>query len=687
MFDDVVVLTAEEYDAYVIACLETEFGADYPDAADFVRDEHQRFLDARARLLCAGAAQLDQAAAADRDAARAAAARARALAAFARSRPAAMFDRAPGERGAASAASVAARPAALTEVSEWAVDEAAATLGISARAASLMLVQAVTLVEGLPATLAALTAGDISPAHATVLVELAGPVSTPQKRAQVEAAVLPRAPRQTTAALRACVRRAVTRIDAAAAAQRLAEAVRNRQVRLDARDDGMSAMTTLWATPLARACHQTLSAYATACTYDENGDRDPRTHQQRMADCLADLILRPHADHPPVQIALTLVTGADTLTGHGPGADEPAEVDGDLVPAALARELAYVFGLLPRPAPATPHTPSHDTDTAAHASENDGTDTVDDAADDPTDTVDDAADDPTDTVDLTGTVDDADDEASHTADDAVPSAAAENDASGSDAGGNDAITPHDAGGGKVPPTGEGGSAARLAALRAAERAAARELGTAYAGRPADVGSAASAQAALTRLLDTRRLIDTALAERPRIAVTDRLTGTLLALTDSIELRAAAATGHGLGPPPGTDGYRPTDPLHRFVRLRDRRCRFPGCRARARCCDLDHQTPHPHGPTAHDNLACLCEHHHRLSHQAPGWRLHRDPDGGLVWTLPGGRTLTTHPPAFGTDDGSTPTVIPSPPTAQEKYAAALARISASSPGPPDPLIPY
>ena len=155
MFDDVVVLTATEYEAYAIACLETEFGADYPDAADFVADEQQRFFDSRARLLSSGAAHLDAAAAADRVAAQATASRARALAAFARSRPAAMFDRAPGERGAASAASVAARPAVLTEVSEWAVDEAAATLGVSGRAASLLLVDALTLVEGLPATFAA----------------------------------------------------------------------------------------------------------------------------------------------------------------------------------------------------------------------------------------------------------------------------------------------------------------------------------------------------------------------------------------------------------------------------------------------------------------------------------------------------------------------------------------------------
>ena len=76
MFEDVVVLAESEYDAYVIACLEMQFGAEYPDAADFVADEHQRFLDSRARLLTSGAAHLDAAAAAVQDAARADASRA-----------------------------------------------------------------------------------------------------------------------------------------------------------------------------------------------------------------------------------------------------------------------------------------------------------------------------------------------------------------------------------------------------------------------------------------------------------------------------------------------------------------------------------------------------------------------------------------------------------------------------------
>jgi hypothetical protein len=485
------------------------------------------------------------------------------------------------------------------------VDEAAATLGISGRTTTLLLVDAVTMVEGLPGTLAALEAGDISPSHARVMVEVAGPVSDPAKRREVEAAVLPRAPRQTAPALRASVRRAVARIDAAAAADRLAKAVRDRHVRLDARDDGMSTLTALLTTPVARACYEALSAYAKACEYDEEGNRDPRTHQQRVSDCLADLILRPHGDHPAVRVLLTLVAGVDTLTGQGAGADAPGELDGDLVSGAQVRELAYQLGLLPRPEPMT---------------------------------------------------------AAVTADSGASSTAPAADSAAEDEG-------------------------RLAALRDVEQAAADELLGAITGgqRPgAGATTEAATRAALTRLLDTRRLIDTALAERPRIAVVDRLSGTLLALTDSTELRTAAAAGRGLGPPNGTDAYQPTDPLHRFVRLRDRRCRFPGCRARARCCDLDHQVAHPHGDTAHDNLACLCEHHHRLSHQAPGWRLHRDADGGLVWTLPSGRTITTYPPAFGTDDSDARAQTR---TGRQKYADALAAIKNSTPRARTPDIPF
>ena len=146
------------------------------------------------------------------------------------------------------------------------------------------------------------------------------------------------------------------------------------------------------------------------------------------------------------------------------------------------------------------------------------------------------------------------------------------------------------------------------------------------------------------LLDVRTLGGTALAERPRIAVADRLRGSLVALTDAAGLRRGGA----LGPPAGTAAHDPGAELDRFVRLRDRRCRFPGCRARARACDLDHCRRWPEGATTARNLCCLCEHHHRLKHQAPGWRFDVGEDGALVVTLPDGQTRGSPPPRFGTD---------------------------------------
>jgi hypothetical protein len=563
-----------------------------------------------------GAGWLDAAVEVERGLAQLAGARVRALASFARCRPSA-WDRQPGERGAASAASRSARPPALTEVSEWAVAEVAARLRLSSRSAAGLLADSVDLAEQLPATLAALEAGDISWLHARALVELLRPVGA-EKKPDVESRVLPRAGRQTVAQLRECTKRAIARIDADAAVRRLTTAVRGRTVTRHPGEDGMAVLTALLPGPVARACWEALRAYAQACAVAEDGQPDPRGLDERMADCLADLILRPGADgRSPVQVLLTVIAHAGTLTGTGSDADEPGEIEGETVPAALVRELAYVLELMPRPTTVPPGSrtagpPLGDAVPAEDLAR------ADDVSAGPSAHA--AA---------------ADDEDAARADE--DPAWADEDAATCDAASSHVTAEPDA---SATPA-EGGAAAETPA----------RVGAATGNGPRE--PAAGASAALAELLDLRRLTGTALAERPRIAVADQLTGCLLALTDSIELRRAVRSNQGLGPPGATDGYRPSRPLDRFVRLRDRRCRFPGCRARIPRCDLDHRVPYPHGPTAHDNLTGLCEHHHRLSHQAPGWRLGATPDGGLVWTLPGGTSITTVPPRFGTDDGTAP----------------------------------
>jgi hypothetical protein len=97
------------------------------------------------------------------------------------------------------------------------------------------------------------------------------------------------------------------------------------------------------------------------------------------------------------------------------------------------------------------------------------------------------------------------------------------------------------------------------------------------------------------------------------------------------------------PPPGAveERYRPSPALQRLVRLRDGHCRFPGCQANARTCDIDHVIAWPTGATTSTNLICLCRRHHRVK-QRPGWSARLDPDGTVHWTDPAGRATDTHP---------------------------------------------
>ena len=322
-----------------------------------------------------------------------------------------------------------------------------------------------------------------------------------------------------------------------------------------------------------------------------------------MTDCLADLLIgRGSANQPPVQVNLTLVASAGTLVG----GDEPGEVDGEPVSALQVREMAYALGLLPRPT-GEPAASTEETQDAV-------------ADEEPAAAIDPAAIDPV--RPTTSTADDG-----------------------------------------RPPVSEPD----------ADRPAA----------PPGADARAQAVADLAALMTLRTTTGTGLASLPTIAVVDEVSGELRALTDGFQIRRIATctrracrsgrrpcthppTGSGLGSPAPTRGYKPSAALDRFVRARDRRCLFPGCRARPMRCDLDHVCPYPAGSTSAENLCCLCRHHHRLSHQAPGWTMRRLRNGGIEWTLPGGERLITRPIPFGTDD-LPPGAGPPPPAGSSRSA--------------------
>lgn len=93
---------------------------------------------------------------------------------------------------------------------------------------------------------------------------------------------------------------------------------------------------------------------------------------------------------------------------------------------------------------------------------------------------------------------------------------------------------------------------------------------------------------------------------------------------------------------GREQYRVPADLQRAIRLRDGRCRAPGCGRHSRSCDLDHSLAWEHGgATSVENLACVCRHHHRLKH-LPGWSLDHQRDGVLSWTTPDGKQHETRP---------------------------------------------
>jgi hypothetical protein len=110
----------------------------------------------------------------------------------------------------------------------------------------------------------------------------------------------------------------------------------------------------------------------------------------------------------------------------------------------------------------------------------------------------------------------------------------------------------------------------------------------------------------------------------------------------------------LDAPPPTAAYEPAAAQQRFVKTRDRRCRFPNCGQRVGWADIDHVVAHARGgQTTCSNLCCACRSHHRLKTFACGWTFRMDPDGTLHVTSPSGITRTTRPPGLRPPEPGSP----------------------------------
>ncbi len=253
------------------------------------------------------------------------------------------------------------------------IAEIAAALTVGRGTAAVLLHLGCELGGRLPATGAALAAGDIDVSRARIISDATLTLHD-EHAALVEHRVLPRLIGRNAGQARRILTDTITRVDPAAASTRRVLAERDRDVTVQPADDGMS---TLWATlPAADALtlDTQLGAMATGvCT------QDPRTLGQRRADALVALAhhetgLRcacgntcyTHHAPPRPPALIRVITDASTLLRL---TDTPGHLDGyGTIDPDLTRRLATdatwqqlltapTPGGTPSPSGSAPHAP------------------------------------------------------------------------------------------------------------------------------------------------------------------------------------------------------------------------------------------------------------------------------------------------------------------------------------------
>ncbi|MGY1665105.1 DUF222 domain-containing protein [Geodermatophilus sp. SYSU D00696] len=239
-------------------------------------------------------------------------------------------DPAPGTPGARTGSW--APDTELPGVSEFFTAELAMVLNCGRGTANHLAHRAWTYRERLPATWAALAAGDLDEARAKALVDVLEHAPAGIAR-RIEAALLPAAAQWTVGRLKQRALALLLDLDADAVGRRKQQARRRADVRVD--PSPLAGMATLAAdlpAEVAAACHALVDSLARML----KADGDERPIGELRCAVLADLIQRPWQTGPAVTAQLTIIATLAALAGDS---EEAGEVNGLPITAAHLREL------------------------------------------------------------------------------------------------------------------------------------------------------------------------------------------------------------------------------------------------------------------------------------------------------------------------------------------------------------
>ena len=218
--------------------------------------------------------------------------------------------------------------------------ELAIELQMSVRSVQNRLHAARLLRGRAPSAWSAFLAGRIDGYRVRIISEALGSLHDPRSDGVVDERVVDHAATHTAAELRAWLKRLTARLEPEHHEDRTRDAVNDRRVHIDHRDDGVSELWALLPTATAAAI-DTMLGEALLCKPSD----DTRTSDQYMADELSRRLLAGADGEPAVKATIALTIPATSLAGLS---DEPGiSTDGQwALPASVVRELATHPGTL-----------------------------------------------------------------------------------------------------------------------------------------------------------------------------------------------------------------------------------------------------------------------------------------------------------------------------------------------------